>query len=131
MSNSQCTDLRLRELKRFFTIAKLHQEESQVLMPACPVDEAWHELIKEDNRYREFCREAVGSQVQHLPVDGEGEIGWVEAYEDLFGTLSPIWFCDSEGNFNESAWKRYSETGEFHASWDCEPYIVEQGVEQD
>lgn len=126
MTDTESKNLPLRELGRFLMVAKTYQEENkgQVLMPACPVDTQWHELLDDNDEHKQFCHELIGHDIEHRPISGEGEIDWTGTYERLFGPLPKIWFKDSDGNLNDLRWKDYQETGIFRASWECEPYIV-------
>lgn len=113
------------ELKRFLVVAKQLQETGQqALMPACPVDQAWHDLLESPDEYKHFCHQVVGGDVLHEPCKGEGELGWTKVYEDLYGHLPEVWFQDSNGVLNERCRQEYLETGVFRASWDCTPYIL-------
>ena len=90
-------------------------------MPKCPVDTAWHELIKDTPAYKSFTREAVGADVLHVASQGTAVLEWVSVYEQRFGKLPAVWFVDENNALNEVARQQYLDTGVFKASWDCEP----------
>ncbi|OGI95461.1 hypothetical protein A2917_02790 [Candidatus Nomurabacteria bacterium RIFCSPLOWO2_01_FULL_42_17] len=112
-----------RELQRFFQVAQIHRETGRrTFMPACPVDTEWHRRLKNPKRYKGFCRSAVGHEVGHRPVKGEGKIDWTKTYEKLFGKLPEVWFQDTNRILNQQSRLKYLQTGVFHASWDCDPF---------
>jgi hypothetical protein len=45
----------------------------------------------------------------------------VSAYEEAYGPLPEVWFTAADGTVNTQALKRYRETGEVWAEWDCGP----------
>jgi hypothetical protein len=112
------------ELGRFFAVAQTYHQETgeQAFMPACPVDSEWHRLLSAPDEYRAFCHDALGRDIPHQPVKGEGELAWSKTYEKLYGSLPEVWFRDSFGVINTVRRQKYLETGVFYASWDCSPY---------
>jgi len=110
------------ELQKFMIVAKeLNFKNCQ--MPKCIVDDYWHNLIKEPNKYLLFTATSTGLYVEHKESNGFGEISWVKKYEELFGKLDKVWFTSSTGKFDEVSFKSYYENGKMIASWDCTPAI--------
>lgn len=114
----------MQELERFLIVAEAHQGETgqPAFMPACPIDGEWHRLLEDPDAYRGFCHSTVGHDVPHRSIKGEGVLVWSAVYEKLYGKLPEIWFCDAEGNLNQTTRQQYLDTGVFRASWDCGPY---------
>jgi hypothetical protein len=112
-----------KELFRFFLAGKKFEERTndKAFMPSCIVDIAWHNLLKEKERYAHLTILATNSKVEHLENKGSGEINWVSDYESLFGKLSQVWFTSTEGILNHSAYSEYLKIGKMYASWDCTP----------
>ncbi len=114
----------LRELQRFLKVAESYQDETgkQAFMPACPVDTQWHQLLNsKPSEYGDFCQNAVGRDIRHMPAKGKGNIQWTRTYERLYGPLPEIWFSDIDGSLDVASQKKYINTGVFYASWDCVP----------
>ena len=112
-----------QELLRFFTAGKAYQMKTSksVFMPACIVDETWHSLLNEEERYFNLTSSIVGSNIEHVQSKGFGEIEWVADYEKMFGKLSKEWFTSVDGTFNLSSYDEYLKKGKMYASWDCSP----------
>lgn len=115
-----------QELRRFLVVAAEYKKTTgeQAFMPACPVDQYWHELVEQPLLYARLCEDVVGGHIAHTPITGAGEIPWAEIYENHFGELSTIWFQDLEGSLNTPDLEHYKNTGVFRASWDCSPYFT-------
>jgi hypothetical protein len=103
------------ELAKFFQLA-----ESSPGMFSTFIDKEWHRLA-ETADYDDFCRDAVGRVVAHLPICGEGEVAWLNDYHELWGALPPVWFADETGVVDSSSYGRYLDTRTVHASWNCSP----------
>ena len=131
MKNNVSNDTE-QELIRFFIAGKAYKEKNNmpVFMPACIVDEIWHELLNEEERYNALTFSCVGVNIEHHPNKGSGEIGWVEIYDQMFGKLSKQWFTTTDGKFNSLAYEEYLEKGKFYAAWDCTPGYVPQSGEK-
>jgi hypothetical protein len=124
------------ELSRFFKVAQAEAAagRNECMMPACPVDEYWHELLELPEEYEKFCLESVGVYVEHVNdyekyphFRGSGVLVWVPTYERLFGKLPAIWFADSAGTIDWDNYAPYSKefgselVQDAKASWVCSP----------
>ncbi|MGM3277225.1 glycine-rich domain-containing protein [Ralstonia sp. 24A2] len=56
----------VRGLRQFF-IVHLRSDCDYVSMPSRVVDDLWHEFILYTREYRDFCRQAFGKFLDHLP----------------------------------------------------------------
>lgn len=112
-----------QELMRFFIAGKAFMQKTSksVFMPFCMVDDVWHNLLKDKERYTHLTLSLVGSKIKHLSQKGEGEIEWVSEYEKMFGKLSEIWFTSSNGKLDSLSYQRYLQTGKMYAAWNCNP----------
>ncbi|WP_149184081.1 hypothetical protein [Streptomyces sp. TRM49041] len=111
------------ELGRFFTVTARRFRDGdrrpmEMFSPA--IDAEWHELLTSPE-YADFCTETAGMPLGHAPFIGVGEISWVQAYEEMFGSLPEIWFTDKDGQVDREALNRYRDTGVVVAEWDCGP----------
>jgi hypothetical protein len=61
-------DAVLEGLRQWFEVAR-RAKGRHVAMPSRAVDEAWHELILDTVRYREFCDRALGGFLHHRPAE--------------------------------------------------------------
>ncbi|GGS79409.1 hypothetical protein [Streptomyces cinerochromogenes] len=110
------------ELGRFLAVAaeRLAAGHTVVEMFSGAVDAEWHRFL-DDPGYTAFCTDHAGGVLGHAAVAGAGEISWVAAYEEMFGTLPEIWFTDADGTVDTGALGRYRRTGVVVAEWDCSP----------
>ena len=83
----------LEELSKFFAIATMAKVPPGMF--SIFIDVQWHRLMQAPD-YAEFCMRSVGQHVGHAPIDGEGEIRWVDMYHHQFGTLTAPWFADEK-----------------------------------
>jgi hypothetical protein len=117
-------DLRT-ELGRFFAVAAQYTAQSgeRAMMPACPVDTAWHEMLGDDAMFGDLVTEFLGpdATVRHLEANGRGVIGWTGLYERSYGPLPQVWFTSPQGVLDEKAYADYQRTGIARLSWDCTP----------
>ena len=96
------------EFRRFMVIARLRG--APLAVPNGAVDQVWHELLLFTKRYRDFCAEAVGEFVDHVPHTSETPVPeaaiqrFVDSYEQLFGKLSADWFRDAPSPLRWSGW---------------------------
>lgn len=117
-----------RELGRFFRIAEVMQEQGQqALMPSSYVDTYWHRL-NESGQIGVFVENIFGegTAVNHLEMQGYGELDWVRLYHAEHGKLDRVWFYDPNGVFDAAKYDEY-EVGvgdALTASWDCGPAIL-------
>lgn len=118
-------EIALRELSRFFQLAKLMQERglASPQMPTSYVDTVWHELQERTDEYRAFTSECTGCEVSHRVSAGTGELTWVPEYETLFGKLPHVWFIEPSGTMNDVVYGEYQRTGIWRTAWDCNPYV--------
>jgi hypothetical protein len=82
-----------QEFRRFAALCAEHPEGG--LAPSLPVDGLWHELVLDSTRYREFCQQAYGAFLDHIPDDSgqgmEAEFAATKAlYETAYGAPDPI-----------------------------------------
>lgn len=74
----------VREYKRFLTLAVT---TPHVVSPSEQVDQAWHLHVLHAARYRRFCAEVLGRQLDHGPSDGGAEHArFVRAYEQTLAS---------------------------------------------
>lgn len=90
------------------------------------IDQAWHTLLSTPDSYAQFSREACDQVLGHRESLGDGRIPWVPNYEARFGKLPPLWFADSTGTVDQTAYATYRATGEVFHSWDCSPIIDDE-----
>lgn len=116
------TTIERRELGRFLAIAgqRLERGHGPAEMFSRAVDAEWHRLLATP-QYAAFSTEHAGTVLGHREMSGLGPIGWVSAYEEVYGPLPEIWFTDAHGVLDEGALARYKETGTVVAEWDCGP----------
>ncbi|MFR9727297.1 hypothetical protein ACL02R_28640 [Streptomyces sp. MS19] len=116
------TTIERRELGRFLAIAEKQFADGNgpAEMFSRAVDAAWHQMIGTPE-YAAFSTEHAGTVLGHREMNGSGPIGWVAAYEEVYGPLPEIWFTDADGVLDEGALARYKETGKVVAEWDCGP----------
>lgn len=108
------------ELARFFALAdKDRAAMLEMFSPA--VDSVWHDLVEQPEALSRFCGDAGVPVPEHLPVKGEGHIGWVTAYEAEHGKLPEVWFMDEAGSVRTDVRDAYLETGIVVSAWDCGP----------
>jgi len=85
-----------REFKRFFLLVGLSNKPMAMIGPL--IDEIWHQFIVFTEKYDKFCRDSVGFFVHHrpdtseTPVPQEAGENFLQAYEQRFGQLPPIWW---------------------------------------
>ncbi|MGE1164476.1 hypothetical protein ACQJ0Y_14505 [Peribacillus simplex] len=108
-----------RELGRFFSLAGMGV--NNLVMPAGVIDEVWHNKLKNQEEYTEFCNETAGGHITHAPMKGEGEIKWVPEYEKQFGKLDPAWFTKETGEVDKPKYEAYLRDGKVSMEWDCVP----------
>ncbi len=112
----------LTELGRFFALSvELNQP---LTMFSEYIDDAWHSLMEEPERYREFCIDVVGRAVGHNPSGANNpmvDVEWLPEYEAKYGRLPASWFADIDGNVDDQLYQTYIKTGEIRASWACNP----------
>jgi hypothetical protein len=106
------------ELTKFFRIAQMAEEAPGMF--SAFIDAEWHRLA-ETPEYAEFCQQAVGGSVKHAPINGEGEITWLDLYHEKFGQLPAAWFADKNGIVDTAAFAQYLDTRTVRASWNCTP----------
>lgn len=53
-----------RELKRYFVLAAIFK---QVEMFHDKVDELWHLMLDDPNKYNQFCQTFIGHKIEHIP----------------------------------------------------------------
>lgn len=79
------------ELERFLTIRSLDPNTS----PSSLIDEAWHDLILQTNKYKKYCLEKFGFIVHHSVLDSLDQEkrkdrlrNTYKMYSEMFGTLN-------------------------------------------
>jgi hypothetical protein len=116
-------DLAMRELGRYFQVAEAHHAATGGVsrMPACLVDQAWHELLNDALALQVVIEGSLGegATVDHVPASGYGVIEWVGLYEEMFGELPVIWFTAADGTVDTQALERYLAGGPVILKWDC------------
>ncbi len=65
-------DLAWQALRDYFRIC-LRAGKRRVPMPSQLADDAWHALILDTRRYAQFCNQAFGRFLHHLPDQSDGE----------------------------------------------------------
>ena len=111
------------ELRRFLILATDLQKP--LTMFSAYIDDAWHELMKDEAAYLEFCQSISGRPIEHVPSGKDNPIvciEWLKEYEARYGDLNPLWFADIDGNVDSLSYGAYRRTGEIYASWRCSPY---------
>lgn len=89
----------------------------------------WHTLLATPDSYSHFSREACGRVLGHQEGQGDDPIPWVSDYEARFGKLSPLWFADTTGAVDQTAYDAYRATGKVFHSGDCNPTTNEDDDE--
>lgn len=116
--NQSMDSVAAAELRKFFS---LHVETDRFLeMWSGYIDQHWHN-IQRNPEYDRFCVEACGTLIAHAPFSGSGQISWIEAYEERFGSLPEVWFRAEDGSPLTSLREKYEQTGRVYASWNCGP----------
>jgi hypothetical protein len=111
------------ELGKFFNLAG--EGISNLLMPQGIIDEVWHEKLKDNEKYLEFCFDHANAQIDHVETNGTGELEWVENYEKKFGKLNQAWFVDKNGVLDFDTYQEYLKNGKLIMSWDCGPILTD------
>ena len=57
-----------KELGKFFTLTK--DKVDDMKMPGGIIDEYWHEMLEDKEKYDEFCKEYAGHYVIHVESGG-------------------------------------------------------------
>lgn len=120
----------LEELARFFQLAASGKEDMGMFSDY--VDEAWHQLAKKPTEYEQFCLNACGVMVDHIPGNEMERsvpqpILWIKDYEQRFGALGKAWFRNAEGILDTAAYDAYGQTGIVEAAWRCRPQTGDDG----
>ena len=91
------------------------------------VDAIWHELIQDEDEYRDFCIQQAGVVIDHVEMETDSSmLGWIHDYEAEYGPLDEIWFRDATGELDVDAYTDYLDRkNPVMASWDCNPAIKE------
>jgi len=113
----------LAELARF--LADAVNTSQMCPMFSTYIDQVRNTLLATPESYAQFSWEACGQVLDHQASPGDGRIPWVSDYEARFGKLPPLWFADSTGTVDPTAYAAYRETGEVFHSWDCNPIIYD------
>jgi len=125
------------ELGRFFQVASILADQgkaiTEMVMPKGLVDEFWHErelmsdfsIFVSDWTQDEFTH--INDYDQYPALKGFGPIPWIPLYEEMFGTMSSVWFMDEQGILDTEAYDRYlaskndHQKSDFQAAWNCGP----------
>ncbi|RKL64946.1 hypothetical protein CR203_23345 [Salipaludibacillus neizhouensis] len=107
------------EINKFFTLSI--ENVPNLSMMSEFIDSVWHDMLKDESEYKEYCESNFGKVIGHTTTQGEGEISWIKDYEAKYGLLSPLWFTNKNGFFDQKAYQSYLDTGIVKASWDCTP----------
>lgn len=67
LSPAECEQV-MAGLRQFFAVAAAARGR-RVAMPSQAVDEAWHAFILSTREYRDFCRQALGRFLHHVPAE--------------------------------------------------------------
>jgi hypothetical protein len=108
------------ELIKFFKVnRKLLRTtgESASMISDSIIDEYWHKSIQEKG----FIESLNLGNIKHIKIGGFGELNWVNAYHELYGSIPEIWFIDAGGNLKSELYSKYLELGSIVAAWDCTP----------
>lgn len=93
----------VQEMKKYLFVSWLSPKVAAP-MCSCLIDAVWHQFVLFTRAYASFCERFFGSFHHHVPSnpgdagdDGDGAQvmsfeAFRDAYEDLFGPLSPAWF---------------------------------------
>lgn len=92
-------------------------------MPKCIVDDVWHEKLKNQEAYKEFCLKYNSNLVDHVENKGFGNLPWLQKYEKLYGKLSLAWFTSHDGKVTTHLYEKYIKEGDIKLEWDCVPII--------
>src|SRR4051812_45550930 len=110
----------LVELGKFINLCS--EGVKNLVMPSAFVDNVWHGLIHDEEKYKDFCHQHADSVIKHLEDKGEGTVQWVKDYEERYGSLHPVWFMNDKGEINNQAYTQYLNSGIWErASWRCRP----------
>lgn len=80
-------------------------------MPKCIVDDVWHEKLKNQEAYKEFCLKYNSNLVDHVENKGFGNLPWLQKYEKLYGKVTT------------HLYEKYIKEGDIKLEWDCVPII--------
>ena len=121
------------ELGKFFQIASRRMAAGlgKNYMPGGLIDEVWHTMLKDADRYATFSKAHAGHVLGHAENAGFGTLAWVADYEAKFGTLDKVWFADKSGQIDSASFDEYQRTGQYVTSWDCTPDSGEQDFDDD
>jgi hypothetical protein len=113
----------LDELGKFFTITARRLDAGQAgpEMFSGAIDAVWHRLAEDRAAHDVFSEVHAGRRLAHVSGPGEGFVSWVSAYEEAYGALPAVWFTGADGSVDSEALRRYRETGEVWAEWNCSP----------
>ena len=109
-----------QELVKFLSLA--YDSNQPCFMFSRFIDNEWHRLEKSSDEYSEFCSKRFGRFIEHRQSAGSGRIEWVDAYEQRFGNLSPLWFANDKGQVDFARYTSYEQTHKVIACWDCHPH---------
>jgi hypothetical protein len=116
VSQEQLTTAKV-ELGKFFTLA--FDGVPNMLMFSPLIDSVWHDLLKSEEEYSEFCNALGVPRPGHQPMNGAGKITWISEYEARFGKLDSVWFMRVDGSVFSDVEEAYRKTGDVVCSWDC------------
>ena len=94
-------DALFAELKKYLYLCR-HSSTTLAMLDES-VDSLWHEFILFTAEYRHFCESLIGKLIDHRPNTSHTptRIGsaraFFEAYDTMFGPLSPIWSARNSG----------------------------------
>ncbi|WP_432587019.1 hypothetical protein ABVG11_15205 [Streptomyces sp. HD1123-B1] len=114
----------LEELGKFFALFGERQargDNRPMPMFSERIDDAWHRLTADSEGLASFCARHAGIPVGHVPVQGSGNVDWVQEYTTRFGALPHVWFTDASGQIDTVALHRYEREGIVVTGWDCTP----------
>ncbi|WP_405798098.1 hypothetical protein [Streptomyces sp. NBC_01506] len=123
MSTATKSSAEMVELGKFFTVTarRLDAGHTAPEMFSPAIDAVWHQLADAPRAHAAFTTEHAGRELAHVESAGYGLIGWVAAYEEMYGPLPEIWFTDADCTVNERSLARYRNTSTVVAEWDCAP----------
>lgn len=84
------------EFKRYMALVGLGYRGLGMLSPE--VDEVWHALILFTREYADFCQQAFGTFIHHVPrtsrttLSADGAETFRSAYAEVFGEVPMAWY---------------------------------------
>ncbi|HSR47324.1 MAG TPA: hypothetical protein VLL77_04990 [Anaerolineales bacterium] len=84
------------EFKRYMALVGLGHRGLAMVSPE--VDDVWHALILFTRQYADFCQQAFGTFIHHVPrtsrtpLPEDGRANFLAAYEAVFGDPPTAWY---------------------------------------